>query len=355
MDIGDYEADTWYHIKAIMDNDNKTLDVYINGELKADKFSLSDNWSSITSIKFSQTGVDGKTGGMYIDDILIKDYIAPMAVSGVTLQKNAHTMGISDTFQLIPTITPDTATNTEVTWQSSNTAVATVDGGMITGIAEGSADITVTTTDGGYIATCTVTVDKATAPEILPNGSFETTEDNDHWLDKKGPTGWSVYPSTDVPELTIDNSDAKDGGQSIKVHTDSNKRTDINYNVLVDAGYKYLVTTWIKTKDITNSAYLRVQVTNNGSKVDDLSQNSTKLNGTHNEWTKVELEVYVPTKANGLRVEHMFDTGTGTAWFDHTRIEKLPNVAVENITLDAAQKDVEVGKSIHLAKNHYTC
>lgn len=350
LDIGDYEADTWYHIKAIMDNDNKTLDVYINGELKADKFSLSDNWSSITSIKFSQTGVDGKTGGMYIDDILIKDYIAPMAVSGVTLQKNAHTMGISDTFQLIPTITPDTATNTEVTWQSSNTAVATVDGGMVTGIAEGSADITVTTTDGGYTATCTVTVDKATAPEILPNGSFETTEDNDHWLDKKGPTGWSVYPNTDVPELTIDNSDAKDGGQSIKVHTDSNKRTDINYNVLVDAGYKYLVTTWIKTKDITNSAYLRVQVTNNGSKVDDLSQTSTKLNGTQNNWTKVELEVYVPTKANGIRIEHMFDTGTGTAWFDHSSIEKLPSVAVESIALDAAQRDVEVGKTIHLIK-----
>jgi len=51
------------------------------------------------------------------------------------------------------------ATNKNVTWSSSNTAVATVSSsGLITAVAAGSATITVKTTDGSKTATCAVTV-----------------------------------------------------------------------------------------------------------------------------------------------------------------------------------------------------
>ena len=63
--------------------------------------------------------------------------------------------------QLIATITPDNATNQQVSWSSSNSNVAMVDtNGKITAIQEGIAVITVTTKDQGKTATCTVNVKK---------------------------------------------------------------------------------------------------------------------------------------------------------------------------------------------------
>ena len=83
---------------------------------------------------------------------------ASVAVTGVTLNKTtlALTVGGSDT--LVADIAPSNATNTNVTWLSSNPSVATVNNGTVNAAAAGTATITVTTADGGKTATCTVTV-----------------------------------------------------------------------------------------------------------------------------------------------------------------------------------------------------
>ena len=55
-------------------------------------------------------------------------------------------------------------TGSSLSWKSSNTSVATVNGsGSVTGVSEGSATITVTSSDGKYSAKCSVTVKAATA------------------------------------------------------------------------------------------------------------------------------------------------------------------------------------------------
>lgn len=82
-----------------------------------------------------------------------------VSVTGVTLNKTTLklTKGASET--LTATIAPTNATNKKVTWTSSDAAVATVDAsGKVTGVANGTATITVTTEDGGYTATCAVEV-----------------------------------------------------------------------------------------------------------------------------------------------------------------------------------------------------
>ena len=54
---------------------------------------------------------------------------------------------------------PLNATNKNVTWNSSDDAVATVDeNGLITAISSGDAIITVTTEDGNYQDYCIITV-----------------------------------------------------------------------------------------------------------------------------------------------------------------------------------------------------
>lgn len=87
---------------------------------------------------------------------------APVAVSSITLNENtlALTVGRSET--LTATVLPDNATNKNVTWESSDSRVATVDeNGKVTAVKQGTATITATTEDGKYTATCTVKVSPA--------------------------------------------------------------------------------------------------------------------------------------------------------------------------------------------------
>ena len=87
---------------------------------------------------------------------------ATVPVTGVTLNKTSTSLYVGDTETLTPTITPDNATNKNVTWSSDDTSVATVDAsGLVTAVARGTAVITATAADGsGANATCTVTVSR---------------------------------------------------------------------------------------------------------------------------------------------------------------------------------------------------
>ena len=86
-----------------------------------------------------------------------KDVVIP--VTGVTLNKTELEIEKGKTYTLKATVKPSDATNNSVTWSSSNTTVAAVNGsGKITAKAAGEATITVKTKDGGYTATCDVTV-----------------------------------------------------------------------------------------------------------------------------------------------------------------------------------------------------
>ena len=80
-------------------------------------------------------------------------------VTSVSLDKTSLELTEGGTDTLTATITPNNATNKNVTWESSNTSVATVDAnGLVTAVSAGTATITVTTADGGKTDTCTVTV-----------------------------------------------------------------------------------------------------------------------------------------------------------------------------------------------------
>ncbi|MGL1885146.1 MAG: Ig-like domain-containing protein [Reichenbachiella sp.] len=79
-------------------------------------------------------------------------------VDGVSLDSSVLNLEPEDTQSLIATISPLNATNQNVTWSSDNEDVATVVNGMVTAIADGSANITVTTVDGDFTSTAAVTV-----------------------------------------------------------------------------------------------------------------------------------------------------------------------------------------------------
>ena len=86
--------------------------------------------------------------------------VTEVPVTGVELNKESIDFtATGETETLTAVITPEDATNQEVSWISDNPAVATVDqNGKVTAVAEGTANIIITTVDGGKTAVCVVTV-----------------------------------------------------------------------------------------------------------------------------------------------------------------------------------------------------
>ena len=80
-------------------------------------------------------------------------------VTSVTLTPKELSIAIPNSSQLTADVQPLEALNKSVTWSSSDTDVATVDtNGLVTAKFPGTASITVTTVEGGFTATCLVTV-----------------------------------------------------------------------------------------------------------------------------------------------------------------------------------------------------
>ena len=79
-------------------------------------------------------------------------------VSQITMSSTLM-VSIGNTATLTTSILPINASNKQLSWSSDNTAVATVDGGVVTAVAIGTAIITASASDGsGVTAICTVTV-----------------------------------------------------------------------------------------------------------------------------------------------------------------------------------------------------
>ena len=81
------------------------------------------------------------------------------SVSSVRLDKTQLSLTSGQSAQLTATVSPESATNKNVSWKSSSTSVATVSAnGLVSAVSPGTATITVTTVDGNYSANCSVTV-----------------------------------------------------------------------------------------------------------------------------------------------------------------------------------------------------
>lgn len=86
----------------------------------------------------------------------------PVKVASVSITPETATVKIGETTKLNATVLPDNADNKEVTFKSLKDNIAKVDStGLVTGVAKGEADITVTTTDGSFTKTAKITVNTA--------------------------------------------------------------------------------------------------------------------------------------------------------------------------------------------------
>lgn len=94
---------------------------------------------------------------------IIKDIVP---VSSVEFTQSSVVKYIGDKFQIAATVLPDDASNTELTWTTSNRSIATVENGYVTILAAGTVTITATA-HNGVAASCVITAKPVDVSSIV--------------------------------------------------------------------------------------------------------------------------------------------------------------------------------------------
>ena len=176
-----------------------------------------------------------------------------IAVTGVRLDRNEPvTIGIDENLPLTATVIPDGATQKELVWATGKSGVATVKGGVVTGILPGTVTIFVTTVDGGYSDSIAVTVTVYVSGVAITQKELELTS---------GETGTVAYTITPVQALnksvrwTSSNSAIASVDEQTGFITAVSGGTAVITATTVDGGYTddcvVTVTSSISVRDVT--------------------------------------------------------------------------------------------------------
>ncbi len=130
----------------------------------------------VTGIKAGTAVITAKTAdGGFAASCTVTVNNKTVSVTGITLSKTSSSITVGESVSLSATVVPSNASNKNVTWSSNNTGVATVSAGKVTGIKAGTAIITAKTADGGFTASCTITVNAKVAAEPTNSKTISVT------------------------------------------------------------------------------------------------------------------------------------------------------------------------------------
>ena len=138
---------THKEFKDVMLTKGKTfVSEIVDEEVSDTSLLISDKWGKIVK----KVNEDGTEADIKNDTV---------SVNKITFDITSHTIEAGKTFTITPVFDPTNATDKTLTWESDNTAVATVADGVVTAKAAGTANIKATT-HNGKSAICKVVVTK---------------------------------------------------------------------------------------------------------------------------------------------------------------------------------------------------
>lgn len=136
----------------------------------------------ITAVAKGEATITAKIGDISdtIKITVTESAVTVVDVESISLNKSEISLNVGGTETLTATVLPENATDKTVTWETSNTEVATVANGVVTGVAKGEA--TITAKAGDKTATCKVSVNETVVevPSItITNGETATMNTGD--------------------------------------------------------------------------------------------------------------------------------------------------------------------------------
>jgi hypothetical protein len=158
-------SNTEFRIKALNAEELSNYNLNNKGVLSADNHTLTGTIISTIEPEMISgkmyVNIVGQWEGQF-DHLTNIEYSQPCAdpeITAIELNKTEATLDMGNTLTLVPTFTP-AYMSADVSWQTSDASVATVDNGVVTPVAAGNVTITAKVTDD-IKATCAVTVQNA--------------------------------------------------------------------------------------------------------------------------------------------------------------------------------------------------
>ena len=106
--------------------------------------------------------------GAKIDECVVTVSTVDVPVTGVSISRSSLEMEVGDAQIVYAHVEPTNATNQNVGWLSNDESIATVEEGYIEAVGEGTTIIVVSTEDGGFTDSLTVTVSEQEVPPLPP-------------------------------------------------------------------------------------------------------------------------------------------------------------------------------------------
>ena len=206
------------------------------------------------------TTADGNKTAVCKVTVNIDNQPTTVAVTGVTLNKTEATLTAKgQTVRLTATVAPANATNKNVTYATSNEKVATVTPeGLVTAVAKGTADITVTTADGNKTAVCKVTVNIADQPTTVAVTGVTLNK-----------TEATLTAKVQTVQLTATVAPANATNKNVTYATSNEKVATVTPEGLVTAVAKGTADITVTTADGNKTAVCKVTVSIDDSKTDE--------------------------------------------------------------------------------------
>ncbi len=150
---------------------NRTIDQSVTWSSSDNTVAMVDSSGVVTAVNGGTTVITAANSDATLSDTCTVTVIVP--VTGVILNKANTSMYVGGSDTLVATVLPANATNKNVIWSTSAPTYATVNNGVVTGVAMNVVTITVTTADGSYKATCMATV--TNLANVLNNFNLATS------------------------------------------------------------------------------------------------------------------------------------------------------------------------------------
>jgi hypothetical protein len=209
--------------------------------------------------------------------------------------------------------TPADTTNKNVTWSSSDAATASVSSdGTVTSVKAGTATITATTIDGGFNATCVITIKAAEASVNLSSGKLPSASSSTFLRtsyftdgDKDSYDYADSYPGSGLQWVQLDLGTSYNLNDIKLWHyfKDARKYHDIIVQLSNDSTFKTSVTT-VFNNDTDNSAGLGLGA------------------GTDSEYSETIFGKDVPFASVNARYIRFYSNGNSiNAWNHYVEIE----------------------------------
>ena len=306
---------------------------------------------------FAISSVDGAfpstTFQFAVDDIVWDsgNGVSITPVTGITVTPTSSSLEVGENQTLTASISPSGASNQQVSWSSSNPAIAIVSAnGIITAVSVGNAIISATTADGGFTDTTIISVTNETST-FVPDPDKTYYIINPNFNQKIGANGsqdpfttavtttgatveWKITPSPTAGYYYID---GVGGGNAPRIRTDNTQFTDMQattsrgswtrWNFTSAGNGTYYLNTLgsnLKRLQVTNTGQVKMVTTNAAGSWEQFILEEATTTGSGNISERIEAEDYIAM--NGIQTENTSDTGGGRNvgfidqgdWMDYT-------------------------------------